>query len=113
MPSSALIVGLHHPSNIEEMHLPSNLTHNQQDLKDWGEVFNANNQQCDLHKTDVIHYYRSRVLWTKHQRENCAVVHIPAVMLWANRFYNRQRILKDGHMNSNDTALSMLTHRKS
>ena len=96
---------------VRGMHIPSKSTHFQRDMHDWGEVAASKQHHCDPSDTSKIHQYRSRELWTEHQHENCAVVHFPVVMYWANLFHQRQ--LKDGLLGSNDTVLSMLTKRKS
>lgn len=99
------------PKWIGGMHLPSNPTHFQRHLKDWGEVASAKDITCNPRDTDTIHIYRSRVLWTKSQDDNCPVVHYPSVIFWALHFL--QSRVKAGVSPTNETVLSMLTHRNS
>ena len=96
---------------IRGLHIPSKSTHFQRDMRDWGEVAASKGHRCNPSDTSIIHQYRSRELWTEHQHGHCAVIHFPAVMYWANLFYQNQ--LKDGLLGSNDTVLSMLTKRNS
>merc|ERR1712194_402776 len=61
--------------------------------------------------TNTIHIYRSRVLWTKRQADNCPVEHYPSVIFWALNFL--QSRVNAGVSPTNETILSLLTHRNS
>ena len=86
---------------------PPQLTHYQRFFFDWGEVARSKQHKCDPNDVNKIHIHKSRVLWTKDQNRNCAVVHRPTILIWAEAI--RRKRISDGVSPQNETVLSMLS----
>ena len=71
------------------LHTPSLRTHFQRFIKGWGEVAGSKGIRC-AQDDSIIYIYRSRQLWKIAQEINCTVIHLPAVLNYANDFLHHR-----------------------
>jgi len=90
------------------MHTPSRRTHFQRYTHHWGEVAWSKHIKCSQDDSK-IYVYRSRQLWSVAQEEDCAVVHLPAILPYLKSIL-KQRI-QAGLIPANETMTSLLSHR--
>lgn len=92
------------------LHVPPRRTHARRYIKNWGEVIFAKEKSCNPSDYDSITMYRSKGL-TEKQRRDCAVVHYPEILGWAETILKGR--VETGDSPANETVLSMLTRRRS
>lgn len=90
------------------MHTPSQLTHFQRVIHSWGEVAWSKGVKCSKDDSK-LHVYRSRQLWSVAQEEDCAVVHLPAILPYMEGFLNK--FIQTGLYPTNETMTSLLSRR--
>jgi len=90
------------------MHTPSRPFHIQRHFNYWGEVAWSKGILCSQDDSK-IHVYRSRQLWSVAQEENCAVVHLPAILNYVQVFLHHR--IQTGLSPANETVLSLLSRR--
>ncbi|KAL7532686.1 hypothetical protein ACHAXR_004781 [Thalassiosira sp. AJA248-18] len=75
-------------------------------VRDWGEVFNSKNINCDPNDQKTLHMYRSKGI-TNTQDIKCNVIHVPTIIRWVNAI----RIKRNQHESIDETLEEMLTRR--
>ena len=109
--NTTLVGRSHEPAIwVGGMHRPPRRTHFQRFINNWGEVAWSKNNQCSQKDDSKINVYRSRKLWSIAQEENCAVVHLPAVLPYAKRILEGR--VQNGESPANETLTSLLSNKR-
>ena len=109
--NTTLVGRSHEPAIwVGGMHRPPRRTHFQRFINNWGEVAWSKNNQCSQKDDSKINVYRSRKLWSLAQEENCAVVHLPAILPYAKRILEGR--IQNGESPANETLSSLLSNKR-
>jgi hypothetical protein len=109
--NTTLIGRSHEPAIwVGGMHRPPRRTHFQRFINNWGEVAWSKKMQCSQKDDSKINVYRSRKLWSLAQEENCAVVHLPAILPYANGILEHR--IQNGESPANETLSSLFSNKR-